>query len=392
MKNTRREFIKHSGLAGFVLGTSGIRKALDGMIPGKPQKRVSIQSPVDGDMLCSYDGLVTKSGLKTKVTLIGPPGLNVTVNGIRADYQGGQYYAEVLLKEYRNIIEVMDVSSGEKQSVVVFWLKNYADRYRLSLDDNIWFMQDISTHSGVYRSIFENPYLGFLKQVHDTYGTKIHINVYYQTEGFNLSHLTDRYKGEWKDQAGWLRMSFHALQNDPDKPYKYAGYDVVKKDCELVKEQIRRFAGEELMGPVTTLHWGEATVEGCRALRDSGYTALAGYFNVNDPEPVSYYLQGEQLRQVNNRYIWRDNREGIIFARMAIVINTLPLDQIGPYLDKLNSNSHKPAYADLMIHEQYFYPFYSAYQPDYREKVLTSVKWAVEKGYKPAFLSECVFT
>jgi hypothetical protein len=392
MKNTRREFIKHSGLAGFVLRTSGIRKALDGMIPGKPQRKVSILSPVDGDMLCSYDGLVTRSGLKTKVTLLGPPGLNVTVNGIQVDYQGGQYHTEVLLKEYRNNIEVMDVSSDDKQSVVVFWLKNYADKYRLSLDDNIWFLQDISTHAGVYRSIFENPYLGFLKQVHDTYGTKIHINIYYQTEEFNLSHLTDRYKGEWKDQANWLRMSFHALQNDPDKPYKYAGYDIVKKDCELVKEQIRRFAGEELMGPVTTLHWGEATVEGCRALRDSGYTALAGYFNVNHPEPVSYYLQGEQLMQASNRYIWRDNLEGIIFARMAIVINTLPLDQIVPYLDKLRSNSHKPPYADMMIHEQYFYPFYSAYQPDYREKVMTSVKWAVEKGYKPAFLSECVFS
>ena len=61
----------------------------------------------------------------------------------------------------------------------------------------------------------------------------------------------------------------------------------------MVKEQIRRFAGDELMGPVTTLHWGEATVEGCRALRDSGYTALAGYFmneiqmRTNIPYPIT---------------------------------------------------------------------------------------------------------
>jgi hypothetical protein len=43
-----------------------------------------------------------------------------------------------------------------------------------------------------------------------------------------------------------------------------------------------------------------------------------------------------------------------------------------------------------MIHEQYFYPSYFNYQPDFREKVMTAVKWAVDKGYKPAFLSECV--
>jgi len=392
MKNTRREFIKRTGLAGLVLGTPGIRNTMDGMNTGNSLQKFSFLNPVDGDMLCSYDGLVTKSGLKTKVTILAPEGLDLSVNGTKADFQAGQYYAEVLLREYRNTIEMMDVSSGEKQSIVVFWLKNFMDKYRLSLDDNIWFLKDISNNAGVYRSIFENPYLGFLKQVHETYGTKIHLNIYYQTEGFNLSQLTDKYKGEWKDNAGWLRMSFHALQNDPDKPYIQAGYDVVKKDCELVTEQIRRFAGEQLMGPVTTLHWGEATVEGCRALRDSGYTALAGYFNVDHPEPVSYYLDDVQRRRVNSRFIWRDNREGIIFARMAIIINTLPLDQIVPYLDNLGVNSHKPAYADLMIHEQYFYPFYSAYQPDYREKVLTSVRWAVEKGYKPAFLSECIFS
>ena len=49
------------------------------------------------------------------------------------------------------------------------------------------------------------------------------------------------------------------------------------------------------------------------------------------------------------------------------------------------------AYVDLLTHEEYFYPFYSGYQPDYREKVLTAVKWAVNNGYEPAFLEECVF-
>ena len=51
----------------------------------------------------------------------------------------------------------------------------------------------------------------------------------------------------------------------------------------------------------------------------------------------------------------------------------------------------KGAYIDLLIHEQYFYPFYSNYQPDYKEKVLTAVKWAADKGYEPAFLGDCVF-
>ena len=136
---------------------------------------------------------------------------------------------------------------------------------------------------------------------------------------------------------------------------------------------------------------GCCQLEGCRALRDQGYLALAGYFSAEGPDTVSYYLNDEQRLHVNNRFIWRDNKEGIIFSRMALVINTVKLEEIVPYLDKLRSNGHKPPYADLMIHEQYFYPSYFNYQPDYRQKVMTAVKWAADNGYKPAFLSECVF-
>jgi hypothetical protein len=57
----------------------------------------------------------------------------------------------------------------------------------------------------------------------------------------------------------------------------------------------------------------------------------------------------------------------------------------------VKKDPHSSAYIDLLIHEQYFYPFYRSYQPDYRQKVLTAVKWAANNGYSPAFLEECVF-
>jgi hypothetical protein len=392
MKNNRREFIKRTSLAGLAVGAIPIQKTLDDIMGGNsPENKILFQSPIDGDMLNEYDGIVSDGYLMTTVKVLAPSDRKLKFNGAVAKYEDGVHLADVRLKDYKNVIEVVDTSSGETQSIIVFWLKNYINKYRLSLDDNIWFLKDISANAGKYKSIFENPYLGFLKEVHDTYGTKIHLNLFYQTDGFNLSQMTDKYKNEWKANAGWLRLSFHALQEFPDRPYIHASYNEMKKDCEMVTDQIRRFAGEELLGHVMTLHWGEATVEGCRALRDSGYTALAGYFNVDDTDNVSYYLDIDKRRHMKNRFIWRDNSEGIIFTRMALVINTVKLDKIVPYLDDIKSNSHKPAYIDLMIHEQYFYPFYKNYQPDYRQKVLTSVRWAVNKGYKPAFLSECVF-
>jgi hypothetical protein len=391
MKKNRRKFVIHTGLAVIVMSTFSIQSTLGKIFSvGTLKNKISFVSPIDGDMLNEYDGTVADGCLLTQVKVLAPSVKKIKINGVTANYEDGMYVANIRLKDYKNTIEVKDVASGEKQSILVFWLKNYTNKYRLSLDDNIWFLKDISKNADKYKSIFENPYLGLLKQVHDTYGTKIHLNIFYQTDGFNLSQMTDQYKNEWKENAGWLRLSFHALQEFPDKPYIHAGYNEVKRDCEMVLAQIRRFAGEEVMGPVTTIHWGEANVDGCRALKDLGYKALVGYFRV-DPDPVSYYLDLEKVQHVNNRFIWRDNHKGLIFSKIAIVLDKTQLEQIVPNLDNLKSNLHKPAFIDLLIHEQYFHPTYKDYQPDYSKKILTAVKWAADNGYQPAFLSECIF-
>jgi hypothetical protein len=392
MRNNRREFIKLTGMAGLSLGISRLNASNPESFSGEPGNEIKFISPIDGDMLCEFDGIETDGSLITGLKIRAPEGSMIKVNGVNAKYIDGIFQTDLGLKQYENEIELVEKKTGYKEKMKIFRLDNFAKKYRLSLDDNILFLKDIHSNANRYKSIFENPYLGFLKQVHDSYGTKIHLNIYYETEGFNISQLTDKFKEEWKANAGWLRLSFHAFADKPDKPYLNAGYEKVKKDCDMVMDQIRRFAGKEVTGPVTTLHWGEATVEGCRALRDAGFKCLPCDFNVdNDLAPCSYYLDVEKRRHINKRLIWRDNKEGIIFIRCAIIINTVELEKIVPFLDNLKQDKHMSAYVDLLMHEQYFYPFYSSYQPDYRQKVLTAVKWASENGYVPAFLEECVF-
>jgi hypothetical protein len=41
-----------------------------------------------------------------------------------------------------------------------------------------------------------------------------------------------------------------------------------------------------------------------------------------------------------------------------------------------------------MIHEQYFYPDYVAYEPDYRQRVERAIDWVSGHGYKPVFYDE----
>lgn len=390
MKSNPLNLVKHI-LLGLIMAVPGLNSFGNGSLNNQGNE-IKFISPIDGDMLNERDGKITNGNLITTIKIAAPSGSCIKVNGIKADYINGIYQADVILKNYKNSIELEEKSTGYRKSIEVYWLRNFANKYRLSLDDNIFFLKDISENANRYKSIFDNPYLGFLKQVHNKYGTKIHINIYYETDGFNLSQLTDKFKNEWQANSGWLRLSFHAYANEPDRPYMNASYEKVRSDCEKVVAQIRRFAGDEMTGPVTTLHWGEATVEGCRGLRDAGYKCLPCDFNVdNNLAPCSFYLDVDQRRHINKRLIWRDNKEGLIFVRCTIIIDTHKLENIVPFLDNVKKDPHSSAYIDLLIHEQYFYPFYRAYQPDYRQKVLTAVKWAADNGYSPALLEECVF-
>lgn len=352
----------------------------------------SIIHPVNGDLLHAGDGILVQGALHYRVSIAATALAHITVNGKSARHSEGIFTAYIALDNYENTIEVSDENSGESLSITVYRLANFTGGYRLSIDDNIWFLQDLQANENVYHSIFDNPYLAFMKLMHETYGTCVHFNLFYQTDGFNLSQLSDKFRAEWSAQAHWIRLSFHALQEKPDKPYQHAGYDTVKEDCEMVMKEIRRFAGDALMGPVTTLHWGEANVEGCRALRDAGYRGQLGYFNADDDEPaVSYYLNLEKRRHLKNRFIWKDIAENIVFIRTSIVLDCKKLDEIVPFLDQYETNSNKPPFADFLIHEQYYYPFYESYQQDYCLKIEKAIQWAVKNGYKPAFLGDSIF-
>lgn len=349
--------------------------------------------PIDGDMLHAGDGLTTDAGLEIDVRVAAPASHYLAINDKGATYEAGVFTRKVLLTQYQHTLTVHNLTTNETRQIRVFWLPNFAGHYRLSIDDNIWFLRDIYQQQYNYQSLFDNPFLGFLRDVHRQYGTSVHLNLFYETDGFNLSQFPDRYKSEWEANSNWLRLSFHAQGEFPDMPYRTAGYEQVSQDCARVKAEIERFAGPSVMGPVTTLHWGEATVEGARALRDAGYKALLGYFNVDDPlPPVSYYLTEEQRRHLKKRFVWFDPQEDITFVRASIVLDKTEVSAIAPFLDSYAQKpSGLPPFVDFLVHEQYFYPFYEAYQPDYRERILTAVQWATNHGYTPAFLGDALF-
>ena len=341
-------------------------------------------------MLNKYDGAERNGRFFVKIRAAALPRGELYVNDIKMTEADGLYTAEAPLDGYHNTLTLYDAQTRESKKIIVFWLKNSTGHYRLSLDDNIWCLRDAAKYASEYKSIFDNPYFAIYKKVHDLYDTKVQMNIYYQCEGFDLSMMPDKYKSEFKENADWFRFSFHARQNDPDKPYLNTTYEALLSDYDKVVAEIRRFAGQEIQ-PVTTLHWGESTREGVRALRARGIRCLFGFVGTPGDVGCAYYLDKGLSDHIYGRDFWYDAEEDMIFATINIFINNVELKDIVPYLDVERQNPHRSGNMELLIHEQYFYPHYVAYRPDYAERVLASVKWAADNGYTPAWVEDHLF-
>lgn len=354
--------------------------------------KLKFLSPMEGDCLTDKAGVRRGQALAVQVLVEAPTEAGVTVNGTSAVWNGSCFAVEVLLTDYRTELTAR-LEGGETETITVFWLPRATDAYRLSLDDNVWCLQDIAKNQNVYKSIFDNPYFGMYRDFHTRYGTKVNANIYLgcpEFGGFQLSDMPDKFKKEWEQNADWLHLSFHAKANLPDAPYIDTDYDRIHGDFQDVMREIYRFAGEAVTSVETTVHWGECTREGVRALRDEGIRVLAGYlsFNRHGKPSVSYYLTPDEIRHTDRYGIWYDKREDVIFSKIDVVLNTHTPERIVEILEEQYASHPEKGFWEFLIHEQYFYPHYVNYLPDYRQRIDVALKWAEGKGLRPAFLSE----
>ncbi len=300
------------------------------------------------------------------------------------------------------------------------------------IDDVIWLFRDLTRRREA--SIYDNSFLGMMKDVHDKTGMKVQLNVflrtdyYYGADEFWLSEMTDAYKKEWEEASDWLKFGFHARQEFPDYPHINASYDDVKKIFDETKREIVRFAGEKSMTYGVTPHWMPMSRDGVRALYDAGVRIMnvsvgdrtpyngdpfslpyghAGRLQQNrKPETETYtrrsldvaiarslcaynHLSEEDAERT--RYTTEsilDKETGMRFKAFSnsSCLNLSKLENI----EKEIRESAKGEWLGAATHEQYFYSDYYAYQPDYPEKVLTMAQTIKDLGYRFVFAEELV--
>lgn len=359
---------------------------------------LQITSPRDGDYLNRHDAQVQGEALTVTVNGECPPGALVTVNGQPAQVVLDTFTADVALSAGLQTIEAR--CGEEAAKVVVVADTKSRKRYRFSIDDNIEFLHDLGTEPDSFASLFDHWYLRFWNTMHEKYGTKVHLNTYYELSdgSWNTSLMPDKWRGEWEASSDWLHLSFHARRNLPHRIYQAATYDQMAHDYDLVVGQIKRYAGEAVLTNETTVHWAEAPLGACQALKDRGIDILIGLFWVRDGCcTTKYYLDLPQAEYCHSRDAWRDNSTGLTFVSCDQVVNSWAADRVVAELQPQVANPHTGEMIELLIHEQYFREDrllvdqpqrVSYFQHDIFAKVESNIRYLTEQGYAPCFWSD----
>ncbi len=281
--------------------------------------------------------------------------------------------AEISLSQKVNEIEI----DGEKLTVI--WDRASYPRYSFLIDDNMYWLEEL--HKSRPRSIFDQFYLGGLKKLHDRYGTKFLLNIFYQNYdgSFDLSMFSDGWRDEFTANSDWLRLAFHARGEFPEFPYRNDRPDA---DYQLIQKEVERFAGDRTFTPPQIMHYYEITEAG------RNYLAGQGMRNLSSQAKLFEQICRDAGRTVT---AYREGSEfPVLQMPLDFFCNLLDCGKIKTRLAEMIADPVKD-YINIGTHEQYFYPFYKSYIPDHFDRLDTALRALTEAGYRPVWANEGIF-
>ena len=324
-----------------------------------------ITSIRNGSVVSSLNGRESADMLLLPVSGIAQLGADVYVNGIRAGRDGMTFRAEIPVTEKFPTVKMTTVNEyGEfTQTLRIVWDKASFPRYNFFIDDNIFFLTDIAKERP--KSLFDHFYLGFLKKMHQKYGTKFTLNLFYVNAHFpfELKDFPDIYKPEFEDNSDWLRLSWHAYAEFPDRPYQNASNEKLEADIQLLTSEIVRFAGEKsLIAPVAS-HWSMIRPEAFPLLRKYGVKAMCGQFinprtSLSEKAPAEYVCDIGYFRNLNDclhlaeKQLLYDFSTSIMLVHSLLICNYFKPAEITAIIDRAAADPNHNNLLSLETHEQ----------------------------------------
>ena len=277
------------------------------------------------------------------------------------------------------VIEAQDRENLLMTTAVCYVRLDPTLTYSITIDDVADVFAEIVAHN--YASLFDHPTFAFMKRMHDMYGTVFSLFLFERATihiPFSLRDMRARYRSEFETNAHWLRLSFHAIQMEPARPYANASYEQARYDYMRIKNHSDRFAGANSWDIFLRSHYWSGSIESVQAWRDAGirglYGAVRGF--------SAYYLSPQKNQILNITDAWRDNEEDITFVQTDIWLEKDATTQEALHA-KLTDITSRPTQAQniqIFTHESYLLPHSPS---DMMDRLEEAILWLTAKGYVP---------
>ena len=385
---------------------------------------IEITNYRQGAILNHNHGKEGKKSLKIKIEGISDGGWPVTVNGQPAIMEGRRFSADVELTQRVNTVKASVVTpyGTYSQELTLVWDKKSFKRFNFFIDDHSFLYTDLSKQRP--KKAFDHFYLAALKKIHDKYGFKVTLNSFYHNdhEEFVLKDMPDIWKSEFQDNSDWLKFSFHAYSEFPDRPYAEATAATFGKHWDMVQKEIERFAGPECFIAPVVIHWANVHPAVAQEAIRRGVTAYSNNFRLRvmggpsledrqkggDMKTIEkrslsgvdcgnelsglamHYGMQEEKDFLDKNIVYYDPQLGVSFFHNTVCCNLVPLAEIPKkYAEAIKRNEERGTeILGVASHEQYSFPYYDNYLPDHLKRLETATRCLVEAGYKPVIFSQ----
>ena len=385
---------------------------------------IEITNYRQGAILNHNHGKEGRKSLKVTVEGISEGGWPVTVNGQPAIMEGRRFAADVELTQRVNTVKasVLTPYGTYSQELTLVWDKKSFKRFNFFIDDHSFLFTDLSKQRP--KKAFDHFYLAGLKKIHDQYGLKVTLNSFYHNDHdpFDLKDMPAIWKSEFEDNSDWLKFSFHAYSEFPDRPYAEATAETFGRHWDMVQKEIERFAGPKSFIAPVVIHWANVHPAVAQEAIRRGVTAYSNNFRLRvmggpsledrqrggDMKTVEkrslsgvdcgnelsglamHYGMQEEKDFMDKNIVYYDPQLGICFFHNTILCNLTPLAEIPKkYAIAVKRNEERGTeILGAGSHEQYTFPYYGNYLPDHMKRLETATLCMVEAGYQPVFFSQ----
>ena len=369
---------------------------------------LEITSHRNGELLNARHGKETSTELLITIRGIASVQSTVTVNGIAAIRYDREFFAEVPLREKINRVTVRakDKFGERTQTIVLVWDKNSFKRYTVRIDDNSFFFTDLAKKK--YDSLWDHFYLKGLKDLHEKYGSKFILKCFYENahdpDKTTLAQVPDCYRGEFEACSDWLHLAFHAKAEFPDRPYQHCSTEFLAKDYDMTNAELARIAGPASCTPPTNVHWAMLEPHNFAFMRSRGVKILtaSGFMSnrlVVDGRvetldqggcDIGFFYEQDVARHMLLKRCYYDDDHDLFLSKSFFCFNIDTPEEIEEKI-RLEDSYDRTDMLEAVGHEQYAFPFYAMFLPDYFKRVETCCRVPAELGYKPVFFQDGIF-